>query len=77
MALKIMALYRECCYADSRDYLNVILSIVTLGVVMLNVVMLSVVAPFSLQTKAKPKEMTKSLFFKPKWFPQLFQDASF
>ncbi len=33
----------ECHYAECRDYLNVILSVVMLSVVRLNVVMLSVV----------------------------------
>jgi hypothetical protein len=33
----------ECCYAECRDYLNVMLSVVMLIVVRLNVVMLSVV----------------------------------
>jgi hypothetical protein len=36
----------KCHYAECRDYLNVMLSVVRLNVVMLNVVMLSVVAPF-------------------------------
>jgi hypothetical protein len=36
----------ECHYAEWRDYLNVMLSVVMLNVIMLNVVMLSVVAPY-------------------------------
>jgi hypothetical protein len=45
--------YAECCYAEYHDYLNVMLSVLTLNVfvlsfVRLNVVMLSVVAPFHL-----------------------------
>jgi len=32
MTLSIMALYIECCYAECRDYLNVMLSVVTLSV---------------------------------------------
>jgi hypothetical protein len=35
----------ECHYAECRDYLNVIVSVVMLSVIRLNVVMLSVVAP--------------------------------
>ena len=35
--------YAECLYADCRDYLNVMLSVVRLNVVMMSVVMLSVV----------------------------------
>jgi hypothetical protein len=42
--------YAECRYAECRDYLNVLLSVITLNVIMLSVValsgnMLSVVAP--------------------------------
>jgi hypothetical protein len=36
----------DCHYAECRDYLNVMLSVIMLSVVGLNVVMLSVVAPF-------------------------------
>ncbi len=36
---------KECHYAECRDYLNVMLSVVMLDVVMLNVIMLSVVVP--------------------------------
>ncbi len=39
-AIKLNAIYTECC-----NYLKVMLSVIMLSVVMLNVVMLSVVAP--------------------------------
>jgi hypothetical protein len=39
--------YAECCYAECRDYLNVMLRVVRPCVIMLNVVMLSVVAPLN------------------------------
>ncbi len=39
--------YAECCYAERRKYL-----IVMLGVVMLSVIILSVVTPFSPWAKA-------------------------
>jgi len=39
MTISIMALNRECCYAECPDYLNV------MSVVMLSVVMLSVLVP--------------------------------
>jgi hypothetical protein len=35
----------ECHYAECRDYLNVMLSVVMLNVFMLSVVMLSIVTP--------------------------------
>jgi hypothetical protein len=35
----------ECHYAECRDYLNVMLSVIMVNVVMLKVVMLSVSAP--------------------------------
>jgi hypothetical protein len=35
----------ECHYAECRDYLNVMLSVVMLSVIRPNVVMLSVVSP--------------------------------
>ncbi len=46
----LSVIYAECHYAECRDYLNVMLSVVMPSVVMpsvvmLNVVMLSVVAP--------------------------------
>jgi len=37
------AIYAECCYAECRDYLNVILSVVILNVIMLSVVRLNVI----------------------------------
>jgi hypothetical protein len=37
--------YGECHYAECRDYLNVMLSVVRPNVVMLSVVTLSVLAP--------------------------------
>jgi hypothetical protein len=48
--LRIECHYAECCYTEYRDYLNVMLSAITLNVIMLavvrlNDVMLSVVAP--------------------------------
>jgi hypothetical protein len=41
--LSIECHYAEWCYADCRNYLNFMLSVVMLNVVMLNVVMMSVV----------------------------------
>ncbi len=38
MTLSIMALDVECCYAESRDLLIIMLNIFMLSVVMLNVV---------------------------------------
>ncbi len=43
MTFGIITLNIECRYAESSDYLNVMLSVVMLNVVMLNVVMLNVV----------------------------------
>ncbi len=37
--------YAECCYAECRDYLNVMLSVILLNVVMPSVVRLKVVMP--------------------------------
>jgi hypothetical protein len=37
----------ECHYAECRDYLNYMLSVVRLNVIILSVVMLSVVAPLT------------------------------
>jgi hypothetical protein len=44
-----------CCYAECRNYLNVMLSVVMLSVVRQNVVMLSVVAPILDQVSAFKK----------------------
>jgi hypothetical protein len=44
----------DCRFADCRDYLIILLSVLTLIVVMLNVIVLYVVAPSKLMCATKP-----------------------
>ncbi len=45
----------KCCYAEFRDYLNAVLSVVMLNVLMVNVVMLNIVAPKEPLLKGKAR----------------------
>jgi len=45
MTFSRMTLSIECHYAECRDYLNVMLSVIMLTVVMMSVFMLNAVAP--------------------------------
>ncbi len=40
--------YGECCYAECRDLLIIVLNVFILSVAMLYVIMLSVMAPYKL-----------------------------
>jgi hypothetical protein len=66
LSIDIQRNNKECHYAECRDYLNVMLSVVMLSVVRLNAIMLSVVAPYTPRANVI-KLFTAQIYKKTKW----------